>query len=428
MKSPNTGPRVCRFVACLVAVVLAAPQVLSQSSTEQAGFHIRGVRLGWPAQRAGLETGDVITKVNGDAIVTEGQFTKAVKRAAEGGREIELTLIDVRTGRELIRRMRPSLDDGKLGVFYRFVEPAIGQKIRDLFRSKGFSPETFPSRAFDPEEQDPLPFYIKWEGLRSDLEALLKRELGLEAHPYLTLTLVEEKGKKNVCRYVFSKQRPEVRRVLEQALPLNDQSFSEMQWRPVVMTVQIATTTFLADYRNADGNLSFSKVESALVNYRRPGQLEDVAVTPIRDGNKYVYVRSSWVQAKELRTATGRYYYRLVQGVKRHESERNLWILFVRFDIVWLPNSEHNPDIRRRDSSDANPDLANLLSVSVGKERKTVTNQVTRMTPYTEGTSENKMAEEITVVSVAERSSLLAIGRTILKDTEIKLCGKPITR
>jgi hypothetical protein len=387
------------------------------------GIYVRAVRVGWPAHLVGLETGDVITKVDDVQPSTEEQFTNAVHNAFAECRGLVLTVIDVRTGRHITRKVFPSPVDGKLGVYYAFVKPEPVEKIKALFERRGFDPQSFPGGEFDTTKQDPLPFYVTWSGLRPALEKLLQQELALEERPRLQLVLIADKRTKTRCRFVFSAQKPAVEKVLRQVLPLSDQPFVRPEvLDKLVVSTYVRTPAFLKDYRKEDGSVDFSKVEEALVNFQRPGSLKNLAVTPFSSADKYVYVRSAWKQSEELRTVNGRYFYRLVQGIQKHPKDAELWLLFARFEMVWLPNTQSDPERWRGRvvTSDSSPDLAQRLYCFVGTSPKTVPDLRFSADKVREG----ELPPGTVQVSVAARSTLLQTAESLMQLTAVKFCGK----
>jgi hypothetical protein len=101
----------------------AMPQPVPPASKMPQGIYIESVVVGWPAHRAGLETGDVITKINGNEVANEREFLQAVRDAAEQNTEIIFKVIKGRTGGEVERRLRPSTVDGKVGIYEYRVGP-----------------------------------------------------------------------------------------------------------------------------------------------------------------------------------------------------------------------------------------------------------------------------------------------------------------
>jgi S1-C subfamily serine protease len=67
-----------------VAFASVKSSVAQQGGTsplKPTGLRIQGVAAGWPAHAAGIETGDTIIRIDGNAIVTENQFLDAVREA-----------------------------------------------------------------------------------------------------------------------------------------------------------------------------------------------------------------------------------------------------------------------------------------------------------------------------------------------------------
>jgi hypothetical protein len=370
--------------------------------------------------------------------LNEEQLRQSVRNAFLNHRELLLTIIDVRTGREIKVELRPSPADGTIGISYALIQPEVTQRIRQLFKRKGFDPSAFPRHEFDPKKQDPLPLYVVWCTLRSELEDVLKNELGLEEKPDLDLVLVGKKragkayGDKpdpsteteleeqdttpSMYWFAFFEQSRAVKKVLREVLPLNEQSFVPAKWAHE--TTYVVVRDFLKEYR-PDGIVDLAKVEKALVNFKRPGSLRDLPVKPFNARDTYVYIRSAWRESPAMRNENGRYFFRLKQGIEKHKTDKDLWLIFVWFDMVWLPNGEHDPEKWRGrvDSSEDKPDLAEMLTIPVGQTNRKKIPQKTLPTPV-------DAPANVEVHSVVKESTLFHAAHEILLQTQIKLCGK----
>jgi hypothetical protein len=384
----------------------------------QDGIRIESAKVGWPAQQAGLESGDVIISIDGRNILSESQFIEAIERAAKLKKALTLTVVDVRTGNEVVRKLSPSQIDGKLGIVEKFIESNLTAKIRQLFRETGFSPETMPIGAFDAKKQDPLFVYISWCRAKYGVAKLLKRELALDDSPYLDLQLVKV-GER--FRFSFAEQSDVIKKVLRRVLPCDDDSF--LDFVPVAKMVLVEAMDFLPRFRS-EKSLNFGNIERDLVDFSRPGVLKLINVTPRRKDGDYVYIESAWKESDTGRTKGGRFVFRLIQGVRKHDMKADVWRIFVWFDIKYLPNSEFDPN-RGIDptNSDVAPDLALRLSLyaSVKSEKIAVEDGVREY--VMRGGQKRKVEMELTNVS-KENSSLLGMADDILGRTKVMLCGK----
>jgi hypothetical protein len=387
------------------------------------GLAIQSIVLGWPAHRAGLEIGDTIVEINGESVFAEQDLGRAVQSAAANNKSIDLAIINVRNGEVVHRRIAPRSLDGKLGISVRPARlpaalsiEAVEKHTRELLRRRGLSPAAFQFESID-AKADPLALYLAWESMRAELETALRYELALPEKPALDLVL-ETKDKLAGHRIALPKQDRQVENLLGRVFGYKADVFLPLKYAVVTLTKR--SGEFLPKYRGDDGALNFVEVEVALRNVKRPGNIDDGAMKTLERAGQYIYLRSAWFEAKGLRNGTGRYFYRLKQGIMARANAKDVWYIFVNFDFAWLPLSEHDPERWRTRfvSSDDDPDISNGLTIEVTPKGGMEVEMSRRMIVLL-GESSGRN------VNSPERVSTLAqVGRTLLRETAESLCGK----
>jgi regulator of sigma E protease len=98
------GPLVNIFLAF---VLLSAFFALPYSVIAIDGLVVRGVVENSPAEKAGIEPGDIILEIEGQPVHAQGDVQDIVNSVEEG---VEITLLLLRNGREEERTLKPELD------------------------------------------------------------------------------------------------------------------------------------------------------------------------------------------------------------------------------------------------------------------------------------------------------------------------------
>jgi S1-C subfamily serine protease len=114
---------------------------------EVSGVVVNSVQVGGPAEKAGLKTGDVITRLNGNKVEDPNSFRNEVANAAPG-KSISLTLI--RDGKEMeiqpVLSQLPDSPHGQTGKRSSATSTALGITIEPLTaamaRQLGIEPST----------------------------------------------------------------------------------------------------------------------------------------------------------------------------------------------------------------------------------------------------------------------------------------------
>lgn len=118
-------PRTAVLTVLGLVVALSAPVSAFVAAPSLTGARLNAVATGSPAQRVGLEVGDVIVAIDGLPVRSADDFSRLTANKAR----VSLVLRDVRTGRFLQTEAYPRR--GLLGVQFRIVAiPEV--TLRDL--------------------------------------------------------------------------------------------------------------------------------------------------------------------------------------------------------------------------------------------------------------------------------------------------------
>jgi hypothetical protein len=201
----------------------------------------------------------------------------------------------------------------------------LDDAVRQLFESRSFSPKRIPNKPFDLGDKDLLLLRNVWEIVRSELEELYRKRLGLDRRPNLRLRFVATPANKpRTVRVVFADPGDErIRRSLVSVLSLPRDSFdpTEIRRLPIRMTFRLVVVEVKMN------KIDLEKLEKALrvTLAGEKGELAKLKLGPLqgsraKDG-KQMELRSRWLRAERDRDSGDRFYWRyfvrlLVKGDK----------------------------------------------------------------------------------------------------------------